>query len=62
MLACVGLVTTSLSIVLALVPAEDEAHKTLAVVKVAGLTLLLLGLGAGLYYLAESRRSSGKLS
>jgi amino acid transporter len=61
-LAGVGLVTTSISIVLALVPAEDESHKTLAVVKVAGLTLLLLGLGAWLYYLADSRRSSGDLS
>jgi glutamate:GABA antiporter len=61
-LAGVGLVTTSISIVLALVPAEDESHKTLAVVKVAGLTLLLLGLGAWLYYLADSRRSSGDVS
>jgi glutamate:GABA antiporter len=61
-LASVGLVTTSISIVLALVPAEDESHKTLAVVKVAGLTLLLLALGAWLYYLADSRRSSGDLS
>jgi len=60
-LAGVGLVTTSISIVLALVPAEDESHKTLAVVKVAGLTLLLLGLGTWLYYLADSRRSSGDL-
>jgi glutamate:GABA antiporter len=55
-LAGVGFVTTSVSIVLALVPAADEPNKVLAVTKVAGLTLLLVGGGALVYYLGQRRR------
>jgi amino acid transporter len=55
-LAGVGFVTTSISIVLALIPAADEPNKLLAVTKVAGLTLLLLGGGALVYYLGQRRR------
>jgi glutamate:GABA antiporter len=53
-LALLGFATTSLSIGLALVPAPDEPNKLLAVTKVAGLTLLLLFAGAGVY--AAGRR------
>jgi amino acid transporter len=49
-LALVGLATTSLSICLALVPAPDEPNKVLAVTKVAGLTALLLVVGAAVYH------------
>jgi glutamate:GABA antiporter len=52
----VGLVTTSISIGLALIPAADEPNKILAVTKVAGLTLLLVGAGALVYYLGQRRR------
>jgi glutamate:GABA antiporter len=55
-LAGVGFVTTSVSIVLALIPAADESNKILAVTKVAGLTLLLVGGGALVYYLGQRRR------
>jgi amino acid transporter len=55
-LAGVGFVTTSVSIVLALIPAPDEPNKILAVTKVAGLTLLLVGAGGLVYYLGRRNR------
>jgi glutamate:GABA antiporter len=54
-LAALGLATTSVSIFLALIPAADEPRKILAVSKVAGLTLLLLGIGT-LVYIRGKRR------
>jgi amino acid transporter len=56
-LAAVGLATTSMSIILALVPAPDEPNKVLAVTKVAGLTLLLLAAGALVYRQGKRRKS-----
>lgn len=47
----VGFATTAAAMVLAAFPADDEPHKTLAVVKVIGLTLVMLAAGAGFYYL-----------
>jgi amino acid transporter len=55
-LAGVGLVTTSISIGLALIPSADEPNKILAVTKVAGLALLLVGAGGLVYYLGQRRR------
>jgi amino acid transporter len=55
-LGSVGLLTTAVSIVLALIPAPDEPNKVLAVTKVAGLTLLLVGAGALVYALGRRRR------
>jgi amino acid transporter len=55
-LAGIGFGTTSISIVLALIPAADEPNKVLAVSKVAGLTLLLVGLGALVYLLGRRRQ------
>jgi amino acid transporter len=55
-LAGIGFVTTGISIGLALIPAADEPNKVLAVSKVAGLTLLLLGAGALVYYLGQRQR------
>jgi hypothetical protein len=54
-LAALGLTTTAVSIVLALIPAEDEPDKLLAVVKVAGLTILLVAGGAFVYFLGTGR-------
>jgi glutamate:GABA antiporter len=54
-LASVGLLTTIGSIGLALIPAEDDPNKVLAVSKVAGLTLLLLASGALVYGLGRRR-------
>jgi amino acid transporter len=51
----VGFLTTALSIGLALIPADDEPNKALAVTKVAGLTLLLVAAGAVVYFLGTGR-------
>ncbi|HEX6433598.1 MAG TPA: APC family permease [Gemmatimonadales bacterium] len=56
-LAGVGFATTLGSIGLALIPAEDEPNKMLAVVKVAGLTLLLVAAGTVVYFLGKRRRA-----
>jgi amino acid transporter len=51
----VGLVTTLAMIVLAVFPSPDEPRKLLAVVKVVGLTLVLLGAGVGVYLSGRRR-------
>lgn len=56
-LAGTGFATTVLSIGLALIPAEDEPNKTLAVTKVAGLTILLVAVGALVYFLGKRRQA-----
>jgi glutamate:GABA antiporter len=55
--ATLGLITTSVSIVLALIPAADEPDKILAVTKVAGLTLVLVA-GGVLVYVRGKRRKT----
>jgi amino acid transporter len=54
-LAAVGFAVTTVSIGLALIPAEDEPNKVLAVTKVAGLTILLVAGGALVYFLGTRR-------
>ena len=56
-LAGTGFATTVLSIGLALIPAGDEPNKTLAVTKVAGLTILLVAVGALVYFLGKRRQA-----
>jgi glutamate:GABA antiporter len=58
LLASVGLITTMLTIVLALVPADDEPHKGLAIAKILGSTLLLVGAGAAVFLSAKWRRKT----
>jgi amino acid transporter len=55
-LATLGLVTTVGSMGLALIPAEDDPNKPLAVIKIVGLTLLLVAAGALVY--AVGRRKT----
>ncbi len=55
-LACVGLVSTAVTIVLSVMPAADEGHKTLAVAKVLGVTAALVALGVGLFVVAKVRQ------
>jgi amino acid transporter len=55
-LAVVGLITTSITICLSVLPSENESNKTLAVVKVVGLTLVLLAAGTMLYVLGKRRQ------
>jgi len=54
--ASVGLVVTAVAIFLSLLPAADEANKPLAVTKIVGLSALLVGIGAALYWNAVRRR------
>jgi glutamate:GABA antiporter len=54
-LAMLGFAVTTVSIALALIPAEDEPNKLFAVTKVAGLTILLLAAGALVYFLGSRR-------
>ena len=44
-----GLVTTGASIVLSLFPSDNEAHPTWAVVKIVGLTVVMLAAGVAVY-------------
>jgi amino acid transporter len=47
--ACIGFATTVVAIVFAGFPAPDDPNKTLAVVKVIGLTVLMLAAGLAIY-------------
>jgi glutamate:GABA antiporter len=55
-LGVVGLLTTTASIALSLFPAEDNPNKLLAVVKVVGLTAVMVGAGVAVY--ARGRRGA----
>ena len=47
--ACIGLTTTCFALVLAGFPAPDEINKPLAILKIVGMTAILLGTGAAIY-------------
>ena len=53
--AIVGFLTTTLTIVLSVVPQPDEPNKPLAVLKVVGGSLLLLLIGAGIYWAGKRK-------
>jgi amino acid transporter len=55
-LATIGLLTTLLTIALALFPPADEPHKAMAVAKVLGSTLLLIGTGAVIFWRGRFRK------
>ncbi|HMD35749.1 MAG TPA: APC family permease [Vicinamibacterales bacterium] len=57
-LGALGFVTTAVSIFLACVPPDDEPNKTLAVVKVVGSSLVLVGIGAMIYRAGSRRRQT----
>lgn len=59
-LAAMGFITTALSIGLACVPSADEPNKLLAVVKVVGLALALLLIGAAIYGSALRRTRASR--
>jgi uncharacterized membrane protein YbhN (UPF0104 family) len=56
LLASVGLLTTLLTIVLSVIPPDEEPNKPLAVAKVIGSTLFLVGAGVVVYYASERRQ------
>jgi amino acid transporter len=54
-LAALGFIVTALSIVLACVPPDEEPNKLLAVAKVVGSSLLLVGIGVAVYVAGRRR-------
>jgi amino acid transporter len=56
-LAILGLITTSITICLSVLPSDDEPNKPLAVIKVVGMTLLLLAAGVVIYVLGKRRQA-----
>ncbi len=58
MVSCLGFTTTLLTIIVSLIPSPEEPNKVLAVVKIVGLTGVLLVVGWLLYYWGNRRRSA----
>jgi len=58
-LAALGFVVTAVSIVLACIPPDEEPNKSLAVAKVVGSSLVLVGIGAVVYLLGRRRAQAG---
>src|SRR5437762_3063733 len=58
-LAVTGFIVTAVSIVLACVPPDEEPNKPLAIVKVVGSSLVLVGIGVIVYLLGRRRARSG---
>jgi amino acid transporter len=56
LIASTGLITTVLTIVLAIIPSSDEPHKVIATAKLIGSTLLLIGVGIAVYWNAGRRK------
>ena len=56
-LAIMGLITTSITICLSVLPSDDEPNKTLAVVKVVGMTIVLLVVGIANYVVGKRRQA-----
>ena len=54
-LAALGFLTTTISVGLAMLPADDEPNKALAVIKIVGLTAALIGVGVGLYVVGRRK-------
>lgn len=55
LVAVVGLMTTTFAIVMSVIPQPDEANKPLAVLKVVGLSGLLVLIGAWIYWAGKRR-------
>ena len=56
-LAALGFVSTAVTIVLSVIPAEEETNKTLAVAKVLLSTLLVIGSGVAVFAIARRKRA-----
>ncbi len=55
LVAVVGFLTTSVTIALSLIPQPDEPNKLLAVIKIVGLSGLLVAIGAWIYWTGKRR-------
>jgi glutamate:GABA antiporter len=58
-LATVGLASTAITIVLCVIPGSNETNKPLAVAKVLGSTLVLVGAGVAVFVAEKIRRKKG---
>jgi amino acid transporter len=56
--ACVGFITTLLTIVASLLPSPDEANQILAVIKIVGITAVTIGTGWLIYFLGNRQRNA----
>jgi amino acid transporter len=56
LVSCVGFATTLFTIGLSLVPPAEEPNKLLATAKIVGLSAILVGVGATMYYAAKRKR------
>lgn len=56
-LALLGLTSTLITIILSLVPAPEELNKPLAVMKVVGSSLALIGAGVWVFYSGKARKA-----
>jgi amino acid transporter len=54
-LAAIGFVVTAVSIVLACIPPDEEPNKIFEIVRVVGLSLVLVGVGVIVYMLGRNR-------
>jgi amino acid transporter len=55
-LAAIGFASTALTIVLSVIPPEEEPHKALAISKVLILTLALIGAGVAVFISAKRKQ------
>ena len=58
-LAAIGFISTAITIVLSVIPPEEEPHKALAVAKVLISTAVLIGAGVAVFFSARSKRQAG---
>jgi glutamate:GABA antiporter len=59
LVALVGFMTTTFTIAMSLLPPPDEPNKVLAVVKIVGLSGILVGIGAWIYWAGKRRTAPG---
>ena len=62
LVAIVGLIATTFTIALSVLPQPDEPNKPLAVLKVVGGSVALLAIGAGIYWMGKTKNHSQQLS
>jgi glutamate:GABA antiporter len=60
-LAILGLITTTITICLSVLPSEDEPNKPLAVIKIVGMTVVLLVAGVIVFALGKRRQAQARL-
>jgi amino acid transporter len=62
LLATLGLITTSITICLSVLPSDDEPNKPLAITKVVGMTIVLLAAGVIIYAIGKRRQARNAAS